>query len=128
MNSQVFLLVNIAIGVIFVVLFLWRKGIAKPSKLNLKAEAKAKIQAKHDRHVMSKEARRASLDPGSNIRDLNVKFIYNGHDWDAYEVLGLPAGSSTPQAQAAFDRAAANADQETRDFLNLALTAIKMTK
>lgn len=124
MNSQVFLLVNIAMGVIFVVLFLWRKGIAKPSQLSMKQDA----IKKSSRHLMSEEARRAAADPGANIRDLNVKFMFNGHAWDAYEVLGVPAGCSMSQVQAAYDKAAAASDEETIEFLDLALNAIKLSK
>jgi hypothetical protein len=57
-------------------------------------------------------------------RALNVFFMWNGHSWDAYEVLGIPGGSSRESARAAFDRAAALADKETLPFLKAALDAI----
>ena len=65
-----------------------------------------------------------SGDADDEERSLNVLFNWNGHTWDAYEVLGLPGGSSQVQARLAFDRAAALADQETVPFLKAALDAI----
>jgi len=57
-------------------------------------------------------------------RSLNVLFMWNGHSWDSYEVLGIPPGSSLEVARGAFDRAAALADKETLPFLRAALDAI----
>lgn len=62
--------------------------------------------------------------PAGSVRAVNLQFMWNGHSWDAYEVLGLPAGSSLEAAQVAFQRAAALADQETLPFLRAALDAI----
>ena len=65
------------------------------------------------------------LEPlGGEERSLNVLFNWNGHTWDAYEVLGLPGGASISQAQGAFARAAILADKETLPFLKAALDAI----
>ena len=58
------------------------------------------------------------------IKSLNVLFNWNGHTWDAYEVLGIPAGSSSESAHQAFERAAALADKETLPFLRAAFEAI----
>ncbi|MGE3681761.1 MAG: hypothetical protein AB7G93_08550 [Bdellovibrionales bacterium] len=58
-------------------------------------------------------------------RPLNVVFNYNGHSWDAYEVLGLPAGSSLAHVRAAFAEASARVDEGSRPFLQAALSAIE---
>jgi hypothetical protein len=55
---------------------------------------------------------------------LNVFFVWNGHSWDAYEVLGIPAGSSRESALAAFERARKECDAESLPFLQAALDAI----
>jgi hypothetical protein len=55
---------------------------------------------------------------------LNVFFMWNGHSWDAYEVLGIPAGSSREAAMAAFQKAAAGCDAESLLFFQAALDAI----
>jgi hypothetical protein len=67
------------------------------------------------------------LEPEADERALNVFFMWNGHSWDAFEVLGIPGGSSLETARAAFQRAAALADQETLPFLKAALEAISKT-
>ena len=58
------------------------------------------------------------------VKSLNVLFNWNGHTWDAYEVLGVPAGSSLESARTAFERGASLADTETVPFLKAAFDAI----
>lgn len=70
---------------------------------------------------------KSTVDP-INVRELNVVFMYNGHDWDAFQVLGIPAGSSAESAEQAFVREAAKSNAETREFLETALQAIKNKK
>lgn len=55
---------------------------------------------------------------------LNVLFNWNGHTWDAYEVLGCPAGSSREKVTAAFQAARTKADPESLPFLQAAYDAI----
>ena len=58
-------------------------------------------------------------------RPLNVVFNYNGHSWDAYEVLGLPAGSSPDKVGLAYQLALNGVDVESRPFLAAAFAAIQ---
>jgi hypothetical protein len=58
-------------------------------------------------------------------RSLNVHFNYNGHSWDAFEVLGLPAGSSVAGAEQAYKDAIAKVDPRAREFYDHALAAIR---
>ncbi|RYZ77083.1 MAG: hypothetical protein EOP05_03015 [Proteobacteria bacterium] len=60
-------------------------------------------------------------------KSLNIFFNWNGHAWDAYEVLGIPAGASLETALQAFERAKAQADKETAPFLRAAYEAIANT-
>ena len=55
---------------------------------------------------------------------LNVLFNWNGHTWDAYEVLGLPAGSSREKGAAAYQSARSKAEPESLPFLQAAYEAI----
>lgn len=57
-------------------------------------------------------------------KSLNIMFNWNGHSWDAYEVLGLPAGSSREAAHAALQAALRRCDAETVPFLQAAYDAI----
>lgn len=58
-------------------------------------------------------------------RAVNVIFNYNGHSWDAFEVLGLPAGSSMERVEQAFQEACDKTDAESRSFLEAAYKAIR---
>lgn len=62
---------------------------------------------------------------GSRERQLNVIFQYNGHDFDAYEVLGIPAGSSRDNAEAAYEKTIREVDKESRSFFHCAIEAIR---
>jgi hypothetical protein len=57
-------------------------------------------------------------------RPLNVHFNYNGHSWDAFEVLGLPAGSSMEKVEAAYKESLARVDVGSRPFMEAAFKAI----
>ncbi len=86
MDSQLFFIINSIAAIILVWWFLSaRRGNSKISSLDLKKGSLFKEDA-----VPSK----VTLKPtsGDRVKTLNVLFMYNGHDWDAYEVLGLPAG------------------------------------
>jgi L-asparagine transporter-like permease len=60
----------------------------------------------------------------SDVREVNVIFQYNGHDFDAYEVLGVPAGSRTDAIRTAYENSIASMDAEARDLLDMAFNAI----
>jgi hypothetical protein len=57
-------------------------------------------------------------------RSLNVFFNWNGHTWDAHEVLGLPAGASRDKVVQAFHAARARAGRGSLPFLQAAADAI----
>lgn len=58
-------------------------------------------------------------------RPLNVVFNYNGHSWDAYEVLGLPAGSSPEKVEQAYRQGLNHLDKSSHHFLEAAYAAIQ---
>jgi|FLYM01.1.fsa_nt_gi hypothetical protein len=57
-------------------------------------------------------------------RELQVFFNYNGHTFEAYEVLGLPAGASMKMVQQNFNQQKILADSESRPFLEAAYNAL----
>lgn len=62
-------------------------------------------------------------------KNLNTLFNYNGHTWDAYEVLGLPAGSPQNKIDEAYRSSVAKQQGESsRDFLDAAYQAIRIQK
>ena len=58
-------------------------------------------------------------------RSLTTIFQYNGHSWDAFEVLGLPAGSSDQKAEEAFQKSIKTAHSQSREFFEAAIAAIR---
>lgn len=65
-----------------------------------------------------------NLNPIPDAKVLNVIFNYNGHDFDAYEVLGVPAGSSLDKVQEAFHKAITTCDPDSKEFLEHAYRSI----
>ncbi len=61
-------------------------------------------------------------------RALNVMFNYNGHTWDAYEVLGVPAGSNFEKSFLAFEKLTRGMDEESKSFMLAALEAIRVQR
>lgn len=57
-------------------------------------------------------------------KDLNILFNWNGHTWDAYEVLELPAGSSRVAVQKAFETKKIKVEKESVAFITAAYNAI----
>ncbi|MGE0763156.1 MAG: hypothetical protein AB7N80_07760 [Bdellovibrionales bacterium] len=64
--------------------------------------------------------------PGPNgERALNVHFNFNGHSWDAFEVLGLPAGSSAEKVDDALRKVLSQSQNESHEFYKMAHDAIR---
>jgi len=60
----------------------------------------------------------------NNTKALNVHFMYNGHSFDAYEVLGLPAGCGWSQIEQSY-RDLLKRDAQSKEFLDLALQSLR---
>ena len=55
-------------------------------------------------------------------------FVFNGHTFDAYEILGIPAGSSLASAKKVFEAQITTLDPQQKEFLEAAFAAIKHSK
>jgi hypothetical protein len=133
MSSQAFFWVNVGLGLFLVLLFLiGKKGITSPSKLNLRkgfhfsrkpvpqgAQQPASPRAQFQSQNLSTE------DHGE--KSLNVLFMYNGHNFDAYEVLGVPAGANLQMVERYYQEALRHKGHD-RDFIEAAFYAIRMTQ
>lgn len=110
---------------------LWRRP-RKPTVLNLKGATSTTSEAQLTKNSSSQPHPKSPK--GSDLwedqkektpgKALNVIFNYNGHDWDAYEVLGLPAGSSPQKVEEAYQRAISQVEESSRTFLTTAYQAI----
>lgn len=110
MNNQVLLIIQS----VFVILMIWwllskRDKPRAPTQLNMTTKGqngKSKYQNINYEVIQS------------STKDLNVVFMWNGHSWDSYEVLGIPAGSSYEVAEKKFNELIAN-DNIDSDQKNL---------
>ncbi len=108
MGESRFLLINVAVVILLLVLFL--RGNKKPSPSSLRLGT-TKLPPKK---------------PTAPERNLNCLFQYNGHTWDAHEVLGVPAGAPSDSIQAGFDSAIRNSkDEQSKEFIKAAFEALK---
>lgn len=138
MNSQLFFLLNFALAGLFLVWFLSsrKNSGAKPTQLSLKKGPNASAENKAVSQKLKSEPtpETKTNPPRSEVweetpvprteKTLNVLFIYNGHDWDAYEVLGVPAGASLPLVTERYQELIKTCDSGKREFLEAAYQAI----
>lgn len=126
MDSNKFILINLAIVAFFVLIFYSGRRKKHPTKLNLKKEPWQEGSSSSKMVDISQ----GNIDEMADhiyvnqIKDLNPRFIYNGHDWDAYEVLGVPAGSNFQVVRQAYHLQISKSGPESREFLETALKTI----
>lgn len=119
-----------------------RRSPRQPTPLNLKAEGSGGVTAqKPSARALSPAARHLQALPTSSTKpvmevmeplaesaskgkNLNCLFMYNGHDWDAYQVLGVAAGSPLPLVTEAYQDMIKKADPSSYEFLESAYKAI----
>ncbi len=137
------------IGALFCVIFMVKGSQREPTRLRLGAappkgdQVRAVIDPKkspqfNSRPAPSPRTRSAqdSIDPATievvqsevRIKSINVIFNYNGHSWDAHEVLGIPAGAPLPMVKEAFERAMKNSEPASHEFTRAAYQAITKLK
>lgn len=118
MSSQDFFYISLVVSVVLLVSFLWgRKGYVPPSSLDMKKGGSPGGGSK-------------DLAPSDHVaeKNLNVIFMFNGHSFDAFEVLGLPAGSSLLAVEAAYARLKKTVDPKQAEFIHAAYNAIKRAR
>ena len=134
MNSQDFLMLNVACGLVFVVWYLSsrRNSGRRPTQLNLKAADSQPVLLKAEERseklttpvVKAEAVKSVSSTESRPVKNLNIVFMYNGHNFDAYEVLGVPAGSALPEVTRAYQQALQKTDPAGHEFLEAAYKAI----
>lgn len=115
------LLLNLLFVIILFLLYKRDSKAQKPSKLNFKKNHRT-LDTEFETIFKEKQENNDQYE-----KVLNILFQFNGETWDAYEVLGLPAGSNVTDAKVAYERAL----QEGKDseaFLRAALDAIVRIK
>lgn len=132
--SNELLILNFVVVIIVVASYAWiRRRPRQPVTLKLKnpepklplAAADSKPLSRSERYKVFVEMPIEAAAEAPFEKTLNVLFNYNGHTWDAFEVLGLPAGSSPAAAQEAFTKLCQQVQPESVEFLQAALAAIR---
>ena len=135
MNSQDFLTLNLVGAGAFILWYLIsRGGSHRPTKLNLNAKDSSPVWTgpenkleQPEKSVVASQVHQRPPDTFArppSAKNLNVMFNYNGHSWDAYEVLGVPAGASIKIVTDAYQTALRKSDKESLEFLETAYRAI----
>lgn len=130
MNSQDFLTLNlIGAGAFLFWYLVSRGGPPRPTRLNMKAKDSAPprvnpLPAERDLAEVRSQSVVASSTVQGSAKSLNVIFNYNGHSWDAYEVLGVPAGANIRLVTEAYQTAIRRCEKESVEFLETAYKAI----
>jgi hypothetical protein len=130
MNSQDFLTLNLVGAGAFVFWYLLsRGGGRRPTRLDMNAKDTAPPLMDAEPVVTAQKSAPTTrvIHPdrvANRPKNLNIMFNYNGHSWDAYEVLGVPAGASIKTVTEAYQTAVRRADKESIEFLETAYKAI----
>ncbi|MFM6928999.1 MAG: hypothetical protein ACKOX6_11080 [Bdellovibrio sp.] len=129
MNSQDFLTLNLVGAGAFVFWYLVsRGGGSRPTRLDMSAKDTAPplINAEPEPQPAAVAIRKVAHPDlaDKKTKNLNVMFNYNGHSWDAYEVLGVPAGASIKTVTEAYQTALRRSDKSSMEFLETAYMAI----
>jgi len=133
-SPKQYLLIYALIVTPIVLSFLFARRRQSPTSLNLTSGASGRpmsSQGGESRQPLGLVAPTAGAQPKSpsapdlnEEKSLNVIFNWNGHSWDAYEVLGLPAGSSIDAVQSTYQQLLTRSDSEAVPFFRAAYEAI----
>lgn len=135
MNSQDFLIMNVVGAGAFIFWYLAARGGEKaPTQLNMNAKDSEPIisPAEPLSAVQATAAKNIHVPhpdwAAKKEKSLNVMFNYNGHCWDAYEVLGVPAGANIKMVTEAYHDSIRRCEKESVEFLETAYRAILARK
>ena len=144
-KDQLFYL-NLTIGGFLLAYFvLGRTKQKPPTKLNLRASAGSPVQNQQKSLTSAADYNNSgAVNPAAELKQsllepeivtdlpsakkyskqLSIFFMYNGHDWEAHEVLGIPQGASVDVATKAYQQQLKSADASSYEFLESAYNAI----
>ena len=136
MDSKVlnFLYLNGFVVLALVAYLFWRPK-RSPSRLNLRqTEKRNKLESSSASRGGSHggayrehtpDFKNAPENEVRTERQLTVIFQFNGHDFEAYEVLGLAAGSSIDTVERCYQALIARESSDTHEFFLIVYNAIK---
>lgn len=112
MSPEKFLLINGGVVLLITASILWlKREKARPSRLNLR----------RGNGVPKSDSTAVGF---ASEQELNVFFNHNGMMFDAYDVLGIPAGSSVDEIEKAYSASLDQVDTESEEIIRRAYQAI----
>jgi hypothetical protein len=134
-NSQQLFYLNIIMGAFFIAYIVFGRSKQKsPTKLNMRVANNSDLKfvesnIKSNIVQQISEPKQSLLEPEvisikKNTKQLSIFFMYNGHDWEAHEVLGIPQGASVDIATKAYQEELKTAKPSSYEFLEAAYNAI----
>ena len=139
MNSQQLLFINIVLGVVFLLYFGFGRNQPKaPTRLNLKnkdtpnspklQQSQPQLASKMTVLEPENESLKKEFSSTSQPRNLAIFFIYNGHDWEAYSVLGVAQGANMKVVTESYQKLLETSDSKSFEFLEAAFKTILSKK
>ena len=143
MNSQQLLYINVILGVVFLLYFILGRSQPKgPTRLNLKNKdtplekdpnPDRLISQKNQQTVDQKQlsSKMTVLEPETESpqgKDLAIFFMYNGHGWEAYSVLGVAQGANMKTVTESYQKLLEASDPRSYEFLETAYKTILSKK
>ncbi len=120
MNSQQLFLINLIIVVGVALFFNFRR---------LKRKQSIKLEPNPTEPVVEVQVEMTpktdSVKPKSREQ---IYFVFNGHEWEAFEVLGLQSGVSLETATRHYQELIKNSDPSTFEFYDAAFTSVLKLK
>lgn len=126
LNVENFILINVGVLLLIVLYMFLGRSRKSPAKLKFSNENVSQDNPKLAPKSPAKSEPLSVNKPDEEERMLTIYFQFNGHSFEAYETLGLPAGASVSQAKVAFESILAEKGSGVEaDFYRLALNAIE---
>jgi len=110
--------INLVLGALIIGFFFVGRKTVKPTKLNLKAKTNSEplVLEPEIKQVVMREPERS----------LGVLFMYNGHDWEAHQVLGVPQGASMHQITVVYQELIKKSEPSSFEFFEAAYNALAL--
>ncbi len=131
-NSQLLLFLNLVFGVLLVLYFvLGRPKPKQPTKLNMRAKDSGDkktqvLEPESPKTLAVQQAEPREVGRSGGSRSLSVIFMYNGHDWEAHDVLGVPQGASMHEITKVYQELVKKTDARSLQFYEQAYNAISI--
>ncbi len=120
----------VGIAAVFIVYFIWvfyrgRNGFVQPARLSLKAKETPAPAFRNETVLKPEPSILKPESTPSKERHLSIHFNFNGHSFEAHEILGVPQGCSLVEVEKAYQQALLKNQSDSKEFLEMALIAIQ---